>query len=556
MSSNDDQSRQRFLEMMIQELSRQQNEDATSFFAPPPPAEDALFRKMCFDFPEMSDDSLSQLATATNKCIEYLTDTNALKKGAKSAFDQVFGLHDTFVENVVTMCNAVAAPDSTKTNESLPQGKHKLACVLFLRVPKFLLQSNADTLLPLINAAANSVTWKDIILKFQSFVSLSTVSIIAAGSSNAAGSVQQLLADSACLADTCAVVAELGAFLVQAEQLLGQLDTSTAPIDAKADFSAGELENTESGETAKEKANSTLSTSLQLLDSLGKIGTKSNNIPSLSALLQTLLSSARSASTVVHNEHTQRLSAAVTVLKASWLHLTFLVRDLLLLFPSLIPSKAVNLLKALHIQGEKDVFSMRKADLFPTSAECLYVLCLSSLAAHVCSDSRSNDANSNVLVYAQAKEALRMYLETSDNLSAFVTLCGRMNKYSNTTSTATTSSTTALCIDAESSGFLIDAGMLYLSDPGRVRTSAAVSGSAYNSTTPGLISSQLLSTLLFTLVGVLQQVLADRQSVYPAHNPTLLAFTARYAYHCVVSLSYICTRLSHLLSLNLCFLLT
>ena len=178
---------------------------------------------------------------------------------------------------------------------------------------------------------------------------------------------------------------------------------------------------------------------------------------------------------------------------------------------------------------------MRKVDLFPTSAECLYVLCLSSLAAHVCSDSSSNDAsttasaNNNVLVCAQAKEALRMYLETSDNLSTFVTLCERMNKYTNTTSASTTSSTTALCIDAESSGFLIDVGMLYLSDPGRVRTSAAVSGSANNSTTPGLISSQLLSTLLFTLVGVLQQVLADRQSAYPAHNPTLLAFTARYA---------------------------
>lgn len=178
---------------------------------------------------------------------------------------------------------------------------------------------------------------------------------------------------------------------------------------------------------------------------------------------------------------------------------------------------------------------MRKPDLFPTSAECLYVLCLSSLAAHVCSDSRSNDASTtgtatnNVLVCAQAKEALRVYLDTSDNLSTFVTLCGRMNKYHSAPSTTTTSTTTTLCIDAESSGFLIDVGMLYLSDPSRVRTSAVISGSANNSTTtPGLISSQLLSTLLFTLVGVLQQVLADRQSTSAPPNPTLLAFTARY----------------------------
>ena len=537
MASNDDQSRQKFLEMMIQELSRQQNEDATSFFAPPPPAEDALFRKMCFDFPEMSDDSLNQLATASNKCIENLAGANVSNKGAKSALDQVFCLNATFVENVVTMCNAVAAPESTKATESLPQGKHKLACVLFLRVPKLLLQSNTDTLLPLINAAPNSVTWKDIILKFQSFVSLSTVSIIAAGSSSAAGSVQQLLADSACLADTCALVAELGAFIVQAEHLLGQLDASTAPTDTKADSSTGGVEGTESGETAKEKANHALTTSLPLLDSLGKIGTKGNTIPSLSSLLQTLLNSARSAPSAALNEHTQRLSAAVTVLKSSWLHLTFLVRDLLLLFPALIPSKAVLLLKALHTQGANEAFSMRKPDLFPTSAECLYVLSLSSLAAHVCSDSRSNDASttgtatSNVLVCAQAKEALRVYLDTSDNLSTFVTLCGRMSKYHSTPSTTTTSTTTTLCIDAESSGFLIDVGMLYLSDPSRVRTSATVSGNANNSTTtPGLISSQLLSTLLFTLVGVLQQVLTDRQSTSAPPNPTLLAFTARYVF--------------------------
>lgn len=531
-----------FLEMMIQELSRQQTEDATSFFAPPPPAEDALFRKMCFDFPEISDESLSQLAAATNKCIEKLDEANATKKVSKSALEQVFCLHETFVENVVTMCNAVAAPDSTKTNDSLPQGKHKLACVLFLRVPKLLLQTTADTLLPLLNAAPNSVTWKDVILKFQSFVSLSTVSVIAAGSSTAAGSVQQLLADSACLTDTCAVVAQLGAFLVQAEQLLGQLDPSTLPTDTNTAASAEDLSKEESGETSAEKANKTLNASLQLLDALGTVGITGNSFPSLASLLQTLLANAGSASGVVHNEHTQRLGAAVTVLKTSWLHLTFLVRDLLLLFPSLIPTKAVLLLNALYAPGEKDLFSMQKRDHFPTSAECLYVLCLSSLAAHVSNDTRStSDANvngsahnsNNVLVCAQAKEALRAYLDSSDNLSTFVTLCGRMNKYHNTTSTptTTTTNTATLCIDAESSGFLIDVAMLYISDPSRVRTTAMTSGgtraSVNTATTPGLISSQLLSTLLFTLVSVLQQVLADRQRVTAAQNPTLLAFTAR-----------------------------
>ena len=75
--------------MMIQELSRQQTEDAVAFAAPPPPAEDALFRKMCFDFPEITDDSLNLLVTATNTHIDKVGSAGTASVAAKSAFDTV-----------------------------------------------------------------------------------------------------------------------------------------------------------------------------------------------------------------------------------------------------------------------------------------------------------------------------------------------------------------------------------------------------------------------------------------------------------------------------------
>ena len=67
--------------------------------------------------------------------------------------------------------------------------------------------------------------------------------------------------------------------------------------------------------------------------------------------------------------------------------------------------------------------------------------------------------------------------------------------------------------------------LLYLSEPGRVRTTTHSSASG---AVPVLVSSQLLSTLCFTLVAVLRQVCADRQRVGVVHAPAMLAFTTRY----------------------------
>lgn len=539
MSSDDEaRAREQFLADIIKELSRQQEEDAAGFAGVQRPNETTVFRKLCFDFPLVSEEDLTQLLISMSNFIQ------GFKSGAGSGpFAAEFTLHEKFLENVLLLCNrhTTDAEASAVPGGSAEIARFKIAAMLFTRLPAYILQCSDQRLMQLLGRDQLQRSWKDLLLRYQSFVLLSTVSTI--GSHIGSGIVQYLL-ESECLTSLSDSIATLGAFTVQAERVLSDLEAQTsasttvdttetvAPVVDPLDhlITIGMLSATAQNETAP---------------------VNKKRVKSLKELLQYVLVTATvylsthpgeaEAHMNAHSMPVDQLSGVLGVVKSCWLHLVFLYRDLLTQYPTLIPTKAAALFTALltsSSEGSSKLVGKQGVD-FPSAAECMYVLVFSTLASHSSTASTSS-ATGNTGVTSSSgtpiKAALRAHLDAKNNLSEYVDLCVRMDKYAS--NNAPKSDTAALRIDSEVQVLLLEAATLYIEDPTRVsvRGGGAAAGMQSGAVSQ-LVTSRLLPTLLFSAQALLaHEAQRGADSVRPTSSGLTL-FASRYPF---MSAKFVC----------------
>lgn len=531
MSSVDEaRARELFLADIIRELSRQQQEDAASFSGARKSNCTAVFRKLCFDFPLVNDDDLAELLVSMTGLFQGSND--GIFRG--NPFEEEFSLHEKFLENILFLCNShsnEAEMAESVTHKSVSNStKHQIAAVLFLVFPHYLLQCSDHRLMQLLGQDQLQRSWKDILLRFQSFIQLSTVSTIGCSTSNG---IQQYLQDSECLSKLGDTIATLGVFTVQAERLLSDLEPLAS---ASSSASSEEPSLTENSTTAS----ASVEDPLDHLISMGMLsarttskddrqvegvkesatgaatGDRKKSVKSLKDMLQyvlvtaTVYQSTQQSAASIKAVQVERLVGVLSVVKSCWLHLVFLYRDLLTQYPALIPSKAPVLFSALLSSpggvgnggGVSKMVAM-KSDDFPSSAECMYVLVFCTLASHNAPSSASAPIGSSctsTALASQIKTAFRTHLDTRSNLSEFVDLCVRMDKYAS--SGAKKNDTNVLRIDIEVQSFLIEVAMLYVDDLTRV-TPRTGAGLQSNNAVSVLVASRLLPTLLFSAQALL-----------------------------------------------------
>jgi hypothetical protein len=488
--------RQQFLADIIAELSRQKLEDAAAFEGVQKVPASALFRKLCFDFPSITDPELEQVYTAMRGLLVPSTGSPV-----EGDFKRAFYFNEKFLENIGYLCNTESTT-ATETNAG-GQAIYKMAVAQFLASPAYLLCCPHSELSQLLSCDGEPlVSWKSILERFHRVVHLSSVSTIASHASiNSSPAVLPVLQEGALIAALCKAIDLLGKWVVRTERQLSR----------RADEEDWTAEDASAGDTVSSGA----ALALEMLDSMGSVGDKSGRFckaQSLFAVLEAVLD----ASAPGGGDSRRSLALLDTVLrviKPCWLHMSLFLRDVYVQFPQLLPAQAGALLSVLD---QRVVDFGRKSDEFPSAVECMYVVVLTSLCASVRVDSGASSTVAHTVACLHGKNALRAYLEAPSTLAQLVEICARMaadgiiNK-------------SVKSVNIESVGFLIDAAVPFTCDPARLSVSTPTRlASSSVAPTSVIISSGMLPALLMDFLTLLeQQTLAGRAQ--PSQQTTLLA---------------------------------
>lgn len=213
-----------FLRQMISELSRQTDQSTStdgSLLKQKELSANAIFKKFCFDFPDMTnaDEELLQLSSAVSSM------------DMKSVLPQIsyFSLNSTLIQNVLSMIS---------DSKSFPQDSvYSLAHVLFFHVPVQMLDCNKEQLVHLLFAGTSDSTydWKDIFDCFyQKVVSNMEISLLSKKKDGAVGTAR-----------SCSSVIPpsqrnlTNDLIVKHALALAELFTSSARLDNEVDGTMG-----------------------------------------------------------------------------------------------------------------------------------------------------------------------------------------------------------------------------------------------------------------------------------------------------------------------------
>jgi hypothetical protein len=394
-----------------------------------------------------------------------------------------------------------------------------------------------------------------VIMQLHSYVLLGTVSIIAAHTSDAATQATpgtavdasavnvaaKQLQDSDYLASLAEAIDSLRSFLTEAEGLLAEENDKIDVNNAETGRGAS---NGPKGRPAWE-----LDGVLQAI--LATKGTQSKlDIADLSVrnMCETVLSYCAATPVGASGEESDasgdtdllqlrrravgQLSGLVQVVKPMFMHWVFLYRDLLIQFPVLVVGKSASLWNALvpatsgaSVAAPVVVsFGRGVGTQFPTSAECLYVLCFASLASYAtASSSSTSSGGSKGLSLQVAKAALRKYMFAAPgSLAKYMDLCHRMLPHQQTPVDPERSF--RVFSDIEVTGFIIDVAMLGLND--LVKSAPAAAAASCENL---WISSQLLPTLLTTFVNATKSMNSHHQQQQQGLRPVAPAEVALFS---------------------------
>ena len=529
MAEGNDRARQQFLADIILELTRQQQEDSDVFNGIQKSTNEQLFRKLCFDFPVISESDWNQISYAVDNVLRISCTT--------SSFYNEFYLHDKFIENALNRCDIA----STET-ENLKQNT-KIATTLYFLLPTCLLQSPTSRLTKLLKSNNDKLTWNEVLNYFHDFIKQSTISTICNNiskdtslqdnnnnnnnattttttTSTATSTTLVLLQEKDYIDVLCQAVSSLGRWIVETELILEHSNSNnTTTISSNSTDSKATI--TEESEQGKEGEVDIVPTEniIDLNKELGIIqqhtNTSTTNTTTMLDMLNNLIKQSKT------NEHNMKILLCVyNIIKPCWLHMTLFIRDIFIQYPILSTTKINIFLSALKKSDTNNNNNNNNNNLvnifnniniksklfnFPSTNECIYVVILSSLCSHYSNFIKNTMNISYIVSILHAKKTLRTYL--NQNLTCFIDICTRMH-INNNTINANKSDTKQEKIDLEVTGFLIDIAMIYSSDPSRAVSAAAATTTtsmSSTSTVPALVAARLLPLLLSTLCSILQQ---------------------------------------------------
>eukprot|EP01041_Mallomonas_annulata_P006797 gene6797-13765_t len=224
--------------------------------------------------------------------------------------------------------------------------------------------------------------------------------------------------------------------------------------------------------------------------------------------------------------------------KEIWIHLCFLVRDLFIQFPSLIPSFLSNIIQIIlhnkdttkritatspptpHSQSNSNSYGSKS---FPNESECIFILIISNISESILPSSKQFLYNLN-----NRSNILNLQSSLSSYMSCIGDIIERMLKYGNAIETShfivNLMNLFTRNISASGSASASGTGCQQLYIPIPKTTAAVTSMSSSSSTTTGnmydnLISSRLLACLVHTYVLIVRTNNVSNETVRPPIPP-------------------------------------
>ena len=188
-----DLSRDDFIAFMIAELSRQQTQDAEAFLRPRQYSTGELFRKLCFDFPDVTNEDLERLSTGLKEIFESERFTAQILMESSDPDDliQIFTLDYKFIENLIFISGE--AGNSIGTIGNMGQKRSEIAgllcCNIFLTLPRHTIACTRQRISAIFNgrpialgstgdSSSVILEWPDILRRYYSLVSRCSASLI------------------------------------------------------------------------------------------------------------------------------------------------------------------------------------------------------------------------------------------------------------------------------------------------------------------------------------------------------------------------------------------
>lgn len=358
-------SREGFIEAMIAELQQQKSLNGGGNFVSKPLDGLQVFRKLCFDFPEITGVEIETLNTA------LISSLDSVAKGGKivGIVNDGFYLHHKLIENVVEM----ASESHSAKTESVSQ----FGSTLFIKTVKFMMgleMGQLEVLLGHPHDSSHKLTWLDVIRFIGVIASKCTASLLT--------SVKpENLLRGYYLTDICWLVEVMSPFRdANADKETATSKDTLGKIISIA-WSHTNLNNS-SGRSSHSSSNSS-----------GNSNSNSSSVPKLND---------RS----IEPSPEEYIGIAEQV-RNMWIHYIFLARDVLVEYPELLVTTLTkfgsSMLSGLYEpsgrahNGENIANSplivqsssrfhheLSRSSRNPLAAECLFVLVLSALSDSVC----------------------------------------------------------------------------------------------------------------------------------------------------------------------------
>jgi hypothetical protein len=164
--------RDEFIKLMISELSKQKEENASTFENPAIKTPDEIFNKLCFDYPLVNFDEMNTLAAA----IIEITNNNVSPSCPK--LGSVLYFNPKFLDNLITMniesyekksdvSDLGAVVFISYLNHMLNQGHSKLSSLFRESLKPNVLDSYSET-----------VSWESILTRFNDFIFMLNPSVL------------------------------------------------------------------------------------------------------------------------------------------------------------------------------------------------------------------------------------------------------------------------------------------------------------------------------------------------------------------------------------------
>lgn len=178
--------RDAFILAMIAELEvqKQQSKGSDQFFTGQKKSSSEIFRKLCFDYPDVADDDIMRLKSSI---CEYLSGDDV---NVSHELHEAFALNEAFLANIIRMSNNTPSEVTESSVQSNAVAMRSLACAVFTSSPHWLLGRSQEELSRiffdnsycLINnfprpRDTEQLAWGTIWANFQSIVLRSSVSI-------------------------------------------------------------------------------------------------------------------------------------------------------------------------------------------------------------------------------------------------------------------------------------------------------------------------------------------------------------------------------------------